>query len=127
MARTPVSGPENACILAGALRSFKPLSAKARPDVLNRWRGVSRPATQQPQSGGDMALHHAAPGEIVNLATWADDIPGDHSKAIAKTSEMELARLVMREGDVMEDKHVDGPLVVHCLSGCLEIDALGQT
>lgn len=74
-----------------------------------------------------MALHHAAPGEIVNLATWADDIPGDHSKAIAKTSEMELARLVMREGDVMEDKHVDGPLVVHCLSGCLEIDALGQT
>ena len=74
-----------------------------------------------------MALHHAAPGEIVNLATWADDIRGDHSKAIAKTREVELARLVMRDGDIMEEKHVDGPMVIHCLSGCLEVRALGLT
>jgi hypothetical protein len=31
-----------------------------------------------------MATHHANSGEIVDLATWADDLPTDKSKAIAK-------------------------------------------
>lgn len=71
-----------------------------------------------------MATHHAEPGEIVNLATWADDLPEEHSKAIAKTPEMELARLFLPPGKGMENHHVHGPLIVHCLSGRIEFDAL---
>ena len=74
-----------------------------------------------------MATHHASPGEIVNLATWADDLAAEHSKAIVKTDEMELARLLLPTGESIENHHVEGPLVVHCLSGCLEITALGRT
>lgn len=74
-----------------------------------------------------MATHHAAPGEIVNLATWADDLPEEHSKVIAKTGSMELARMVIPPGEPIENHYVDGPLVVHCVSGCLEVVAMGRT
>lgn len=73
-----------------------------------------------------MATHHAGPGEIVNLATWASDLPAEHSKAIAKTREMELARLYLEPRKGIENRHVDGPLVVHCLSGRVEFDAMGK-
>ena len=45
-----------------------------------------------------MATHHAKPNEIVDLATWADDMPVEKSKVIIRTSELELARLVMSAG-----------------------------
>jgi len=71
-----------------------------------------------------VALHHASPGEIVNLTTWADELPVEHSKCIARTPEMELARLVMAPEDEVGKHHFDGPLVVHCLSGVVEVSAL---
>lgn len=64
-----------------------------------------------------MATHHAAPGEVVDLSTWADDLPQEKSKVIVKTGAMELARLVLPAGREMAGHRVDGPLVVHCLSG----------
>lgn len=72
-----------------------------------------------------MSTHHASPGEVVNLMSWDRDIPVEHSKAIAKTAEMELARLIFKDGAGIQEQHVDGPLIIHCLSGCLDIQALG--
>ena len=72
-----------------------------------------------------MSTHHAAPGEVVNLASWTADLPAEHSKVIARTDAMELARLVMATGEIIGNHHVDGPLVVHCLSGGIEILAMG--
>lgn len=74
-----------------------------------------------------MATHHAAPVEIVNLSTWANDLPVEKSKAIVKTDEMELARLVLAPGEGIEDRHVEGPIVVHCLSGSVEFNAMNRT
>ena len=74
-----------------------------------------------------MATRHAKPGEIVNLSTWADDLPEEHSKAIVKTEQMELARLLLPPGETIGRHHVDGPLIIHCLSGCLEVVVLGET
>ena len=45
-----------------------------------------------------MATHHAKPGEIVDLQTWAADLPKEHTKAIVKTDEMELIRIVLPAG-----------------------------
>ena len=61
-----------------------------------------------------MATHHAAPSEIVDLETWAQDLPKEHTKAIVKTPEMELARLVFPAGGEFPDHQVSGPIVVHC-------------
>jgi quercetin dioxygenase-like cupin family protein len=74
-----------------------------------------------------MATHHASPGEIVDLKTWAQDLPNEHTKVIVKTDEMELVRLVIPAGKEFPNHKVSGPVVVHCISGEIELTALGAT
>ena len=74
-----------------------------------------------------MATHHASPSEIVDLETWAQDLPNEHSKAIVKTPDMELARLFFPAGGEFADHKVSGPIVVHCIKGEIEFVAMGAT
>jgi quercetin dioxygenase-like cupin family protein len=74
-----------------------------------------------------MATHHAAPGEIVDLASWADDLPSEKTKVIIKTNEMELARLVIPKGKEYPNHKVSGPIVVQCVQGRIELTAMGIT
>ncbi len=74
-----------------------------------------------------MATHHAAPGEIVDLASWADDLPSEKTKAIIKTNEIELARLVIPKGKEYPNHKVSGPIVVQCIQGKIEFTAMGAT
>jgi quercetin dioxygenase-like cupin family protein len=74
-----------------------------------------------------MATHHASPGEIVDLATWAQDVPNEKTKVIAKTDEMELVRLVLSAGKEFADHKVSGPCVIHCITGEVECPAKGTT
>jgi len=74
-----------------------------------------------------MATHHASPGEIVNLETWARDLPNEKSKTIVKTDEMELVRLVLPAGKEFADHKVSGPTVIHCIKGDIELTARGAT
>lgn len=74
-----------------------------------------------------MATHHASPSEVVDLETWAQDIPKEHAKAIVKTPDMELARLVFSAGEEFKSHKVSGPIVVHCISGKIEFTAMGAT
>tara|TARA_R110002167_G_scaffold134882_3_gene321182 strand:+ start:176 stop:514 length:339 start_codon:yes stop_codon:yes gene_type:complete len=74
-----------------------------------------------------MATHHASPSEVVDLETWAQDLPKDHAKAIVKTPNMELARLVFRAGETFESHKVTGPIVVHCINGMIEFTSMGTT
>ncbi|MBK6599218.1 MAG: hypothetical protein IPG25_15590 [Proteobacteria bacterium] len=71
-----------------------------------------------------MATHHAQPGELVDLTSWADDIPSEGSKAITKIDRLELARLVVpADTEMHRSKYcrVSGPIVVHCLDGEIEL------
>ncbi|MEC4747624.1 hypothetical protein [Methylomicrobium sp. Wu6] len=74
-----------------------------------------------------MATHHASPGEIVDLATWAQDVPNEKTKVIAKTVEMELVRLVLSAGKEFAGHKVSGPCVIHCITGEVECPAMGTT
>ncbi len=74
-----------------------------------------------------MATHHASPGEIVDLATWAQDVPNEKTKVIVKTDEMELVRLALPAGKEFADHKVSGPCVIHCIAGEIECVALGTT
>ena len=71
-----------------------------------------------------MATHHAQSGELVDLTSWADDLPSRGSKAIAKSDRLELARLVVpADTEMHRSKYcrVSGPIVVHCLEGKIEL------
>ena len=74
-----------------------------------------------------MATHHASPSEIVDLDTWAQDLPYEHAKTIVKTKDMELARLVFPAGGEFPTHKVSGPIVVHCIDGEIEFVAMGAT
>ena len=74
-----------------------------------------------------MATHHASAGEVVDLDSWAQDVPGNHSKAIVKTDDMEIARLVILAGKEFSDHKVPGVTVLHCIKGKIEIKAMGTT
>ncbi|NND91972.1 MAG: hypothetical protein HKN42_14020 [Granulosicoccus sp.] len=71
-----------------------------------------------------MATQHAVAGELVDLATWGDELPTEHSKVIAKTAGLELAKLVLQAGTEMHHSdycHVKGPVVIHCLEGEIKV------
>ena len=74
-----------------------------------------------------MATHHAKPNQIVDLRTWAQDIPTEKSKVILKTKDMELARLVIPAGSTFKEHHVSGPITVHCINGNFSFTAMGHT
>ena len=74
-----------------------------------------------------MATHHANPGEIVDLQTWAADLPKEHTKAIVKTGYMELIRIVLPAGKGIPNHNVAGPITIHCVSGKVGITAMGKT
>ena len=67
-----------------------------------------------------MATHHASAEEIVDLKTWANDLEVEKSKVIAKTTGIELARLVIDAGVDMHHSNycsVKGVVVIHCIEG----------
>ncbi|QMU61283.1 MAG: hypothetical protein GKR92_06070 [Gammaproteobacteria bacterium] len=74
-----------------------------------------------------MATHHANPGEIVDLQTWAADLPKEHTKAIVKTSGLELIRIVLPAGKGIPNHKVSGPISIQCISGKVAITTMGAT
>jgi quercetin dioxygenase-like cupin family protein len=73
-----------------------------------------------------MATRHASPGEVVDLATWGSELPGAHSKTIARDARLELARIVLKQGESWHGHRVEGPVVIHCLDGRVRCRALGE-
>ncbi len=74
-----------------------------------------------------MATHHAEPGEVVDLQTWAADLPQEHTKAIVKTDKMELIRMVLPSGKGIPNHKVLGPITIHCIAGKIAITTMGDT
>ena len=74
-----------------------------------------------------MATHHANPGEIVDLQTWAADLPKEHTKAIVKTDEIELIRIVLPAGKGIPNHKITGPITLQCVTGKIAVTAMGAT
>jgi quercetin dioxygenase-like cupin family protein len=74
-----------------------------------------------------MATHHARPNEIVDLKTWAQDMGSEKNKAVMRTKELEVARLVIPAGKEFREHQVSGPITVHCVEGSISFTALGVT
>lgn len=68
-----------------------------------------------------MALHHASAGEVVDLAHTPSGTPQDQSTALFKTAGLEVIRRVLHSGQGVSTHRVDGPLVLHCLQGTVQV------
>jgi quercetin dioxygenase-like cupin family protein len=73
-----------------------------------------------------MATRHAESAEVVDLATWGDELPKAHSKTIARDERVELARIVLGAGETWGEHTVPGPIVIQCLTGRIRCRAEGE-
>jgi quercetin dioxygenase-like cupin family protein len=60
-----------------------------------------------------MATKRAAPGEIIDIVTPSDD----KTRALIKSDELEVMRLVVPRGKTVDTHQVPGDITVQCLAG----------
>lgn len=78
-----------------------------------------------------MALHHASPGEVVDLglpgqaSANATDQPG--TRAIVKTDRFEAIRLVLGRGESIPAHEVASKITLHCLDGAVSVTLADRT
>lgn len=64
-----------------------------------------------------MAMHHASPGEVFDLAPLGSNLKDARTTAIVKSESFEVVRLVVHAGVDIKTHQVDGPIILHCLEG----------
>ena len=64
-----------------------------------------------------MALHHAEPGEIIDLRPLGSKLKITKTVAISKTDHFEAIRLVVPAGAFIDPHAVPGELTLFCLEG----------
>lgn len=74
-----------------------------------------------------MALHHAASGEIIDVRPIAGKIESALSRALYKSTHLEVFRMFMEAGKVIPEHQVPGELTVQCLEGSVELSVNGVT
>jgi len=68
-----------------------------------------------------MALHHAKPGEIVDLAPMGSKLADARTAAIIKADHFETIRLIVHAGTEIPQHQVAGEITLHCLEGHVEL------
>ncbi|MDP3691521.1 cupin [Bradyrhizobium sp.] len=68
-----------------------------------------------------MALHHAKPGEIVNLQPLGQALKDAKTTAIVKSKAFETVRLIVHAGMNIADHQVAGAIMLHCLEGRVKL------
>jgi quercetin dioxygenase-like cupin family protein len=74
-----------------------------------------------------MAMHHANPAEIFDLAPLGTSLKAARTTAIVKSEMFEAVRLVVQAGVDIKPHKVDGPITVHCLEGRAMLGLPDQT
>jgi len=73
-----------------------------------------------------MSLHHATPGELIDIRPLGDKLIDSASMALVRTNDFEVMRLVLPKGKSIPEHRIEGELTLHCLEGSVEVEALGQ-
>jgi quercetin dioxygenase-like cupin family protein len=68
-----------------------------------------------------MALPHAQPLDVINVAPLGDQLPGTVSTSLIKTDRLQLLHLVLAPHQDHPQHHVDDECTIHCLEGEVEV------
>lgn len=68
-----------------------------------------------------MAIHHAKPGELVDLNKWPADVEAEQSHTLINTDSVQLSRIVLEKGKTLPEHTIDSPVIIQCISGLLEL------
>ena len=72
-----------------------------------------------------MALHHAKPGEIVDLRPLGPALKDTATTAIIKSDRFETMRLIVHAGAEIRSHEVSGNITLHCLEGAVQLGLKG--
>ncbi|WP_416193118.1 cupin [Nitrobacter sp. TKz-YC01] len=64
-----------------------------------------------------MAMHHASPEEVFDLAPLGPKLKDVRTTAVVKSEAFEVVRLIVHAGTDIKAHQVDGPIMLHCLKG----------
>lgn len=73
-----------------------------------------------------MALHHAKPGEVVDLRPLGAALTTARTAALVKSDRFEAARLVIPAGTDIPQHTVGGYIILHCLEGRVVLQARSE-
>lgn len=72
-----------------------------------------------------MAIHHAAPAEVINVRPLGTKLRDSKTEVLVKTETLEVIRIVIPAGKQLPPHQVDGEITVLCLEGRIVFDADG--
>ncbi len=74
-----------------------------------------------------MAMHHAPPGEVVDVRPLGSALADSKTTTLFKTENVEAVRIVMPAGKEISEHEAPGEIIVQCLEGKVAFTALGKT
>lgn len=67
-----------------------------------------------------MALHHARPGEIVNVRPLGNKLHDSKNATLLRSEHLQVFRVVLAKGQEFSDHTVPGEITVQCLEGLID-------
>ena len=74
-----------------------------------------------------MSLHHARPGEVIDIRPLGADLARSVTTGLVKTAALELIRLVIPAGKNIPEHKARGEITVQCLEGVVDFTSEGRT
>lgn len=73
-----------------------------------------------------MSLPHASSGQLIDIRPLGAQLSSAPSRAILKSSSLELMRMVLPAGKTVAEHQVPGEITIQCLEGRVELSAHGN-
>lgn len=73
-----------------------------------------------------MALHHARPGEIVDVRPLGKELRESKNVTLLRSEHLQVFRVVLLKGEEFSDHAVRGEIMVQCLEGSVDFDCGGD-
>jgi len=73
-----------------------------------------------------MAELHAKSGDIVDVRPLGDRVPGQVSETLIRAEHIQVFRLVLPKGKILQEHKAAGAITIQCLEGVVAMEAHGR-
>lgn len=74
-----------------------------------------------------MAIHHASPGEMIDIGPLGNTLADAKTGTLFKTDAMDVLRLVLPAGKTIAEHKAPGEIAVQCIEGRVQFSAMNKT
>lgn len=73
-----------------------------------------------------MAIHHAAPGEVIEVRPSGNTLASSKTTTLIKTPHAEVLHMVLPAGKVISEHKAPGEITIQCLDGRVSFSTMGK-